>query len=42
MTKIDEDMEQRVCFPLCEVEIKIRASRPSKIKKLSVSGFVCV
>ena len=30
------------CFPLCEVDIKVRASRPSKIQKISVSGFVSV
>jgi hypothetical protein len=28
MTKIDEDMEKIKCFPLCEVECKVRASRP--------------
>ncbi len=42
MTKIDEEMEQRKCFSLCEVDSKVRASRPSMIPKLSVSGFVCV
>jgi hypothetical protein len=30
MTKIDEDKEQRECFHLCEVDIKVMASRPMR------------